>query len=79
MMIAAANVQARYSFLDCLTLEDGSDKSSGNVGTTTNLRCLNSQKNTDLKCKVVPLLVVQACWVTGGMFPFVLNLSSRLM
>lgn len=74
MMIAVA-----YSFLDCFTLEDGTDRSSGNVGTTTNLRCLNSQKITDLKCKVVPLLVVQACWVTGGVFPLVLNLSNRLM
>lgn len=79
MMIVAANVQASNSFLDSLTLEGGTDRSSGNVGTTTNLSCLNSQKNTDLKCKVVSLLVVQACWVVGGVLPLVLNLTTRLM
>jgi len=78
MMITAANLKARDSFLDCLNLECGTDRSYGNVGTTTNLRCLNSQKNADLKYKVVPLPVVKTCWVIGGMFPLVLNLSSRL-
>ena len=77
MMITAAKLKARDSFFDCLTLEDGTDRSSGNVGTTTNFRCLNSQKNADLKCKVAPLPVVKACWVIGGVFPLFLNQSSR--
>jgi hypothetical protein len=77
MMITATNVQARDSFLDCLTLEYGTDRSSGNVGTTTNLHCLNSQKNTDLRFKDDLLPVVKTCWVIGGKFPLVLNLISR--
>jgi hypothetical protein len=76
MMIAAANVEARDSFLDCLILEDETHKSSGNVGTTTDLRCLTSQKKADLKCKAVPLPVVKECSMIGGLFPLVLNLSS---
>jgi len=73
-MITAANVQARYSFLDCLTLEDGTDRSSGNVGTTTNTLLKFPEEHS----KVVPLPVVQACWVIGGVFPLVLNLSIRV-
>jgi hypothetical protein len=35
--------------LDCLTLEDGTDSLSQNVGDiTTNLRCVTSQKSVDL-------------------------------
>jgi hypothetical protein len=49
MKIAAVKIQARDLCLDCLALEGGNDRSSGNVGTTTNLRCLTSQKNADLK------------------------------
>jgi len=77
-MITAANLNGRDSFLDWLTLEYGTNRSSGNVGTTTNLRCLNSHKNADLKFEVVPLPVVKTCWVIGGMFPLVLNLSNKL-
>ena len=35
MMITAANSKVRDSFLYCLTLEYGTDRSSGNVGTDT--------------------------------------------
>ena len=45
-MVTNLDIQRKVCFLDCLTLEDATDRLSRNVcKLTTNLRCVTSQKN----------------------------------